>query len=96
MQDRRPWVRDIALYLAGLTRAATVAGPGQWALLSRAGANAAAAALDGKTVAELRASLEGCERDLRLLRRENAQLRTTDGAACDGEARQRSIQGQRA
>jgi hypothetical protein len=73
-----------------------VAGPGQWALLSRAGANTAAAALDGKTVAELRASLAGRERDLRLLRRENALLRTSDDAAGDGEARQRSIQGQRA
>ncbi len=34
MTDRRPWVRDIALYLADLTGDPAVAGPGVWQMLS--------------------------------------------------------------
>jgi hypothetical protein len=74
MADRRPWVRDIALYLADLTRTAAVAGPGQWALLT--GHNTAAATMDTNTIAELRVALEGRDRQLRLMQSENARLRT--------------------
>jgi hypothetical protein len=86
MADRRPWVRDIALYLADLTRSAAVAGPGQWALLTQSGAvgnTAAAAAIDTKTIAELRAGLAERDRDLRLMRSENARLRAADHPASD-------------
>jgi len=78
MEDRRPWVRDIALYLADLTRAAAVAGPGQWALLTQIGAgrDTAGATLDAKTITELRAALTGRDRQLRLMKREIARLRT--------------------
>ena len=79
MEDRRPWVRDIALYLADLTRTAAVAGPGQWALL--AGRDTAAATLDAKTIAELRASLAGRDRQLRLLKLEIARLRAAGETA---------------
>jgi len=75
MEDRRPWVRDIALYLADLTQTATVAGPGQWALLARG--DTAAAAIDAKTIAELRAGLAGRDRQLRLMKSELARLRAT-------------------
>jgi hypothetical protein len=77
MEDRRPWVSDIALYLAALTRTTTVAGPGQWALLTQIGAgrDPVAATLDAKTIAELRAALTGRDRQLRLMQNENARLR---------------------
>jgi glycosyl transferase family 2 len=77
MEDRRPWVRDIALYLADLTRAATISGPGQWALLSQCAANrdSAAAALDAKTISELRAALAQRTRQIHLMRYENTRLR---------------------
>ncbi len=82
MKDRRPWVRDIALYLADLTRAAAVAGPGQWALLTQigTGTGTASATLDAKTIAELRAALEDRDRQLRLMQRETARLRATNPA----------------
>ncbi len=75
MEDRRPWVRDIALYLADLTRSAAVAGPGQWALLT--GGETAASAIDTKTIAELRAGLADSTRHLRLLQSEIARLRAS-------------------
>jgi hypothetical protein len=79
MADRRPWVRDIALYLADLARTATVAGPGQWALRTQGcAANTAAAAIDAKTIAELRAGLAERDRNLRLLRSEVSRLRTAE------------------
>ena len=80
MEDRRPWVSGIALYLADLTRAAAVAGPGQWALLTQIGAgrDPASATLDAKTIAELRTALTGRDRQLRLMQSENARLRTVD------------------
>ena len=83
MTDRRPWACDIALYLADLTRTSTVAGPGQWALLTgNAAAPSPGAAFDAKAMAELRAALAGRERQIRLMRREIAQLRAPrpDGA----------------
>jgi len=82
MEDRRPWVRDIALYLAGLTRTAAVAGPGQWALLTQTGAgrDPEAATLDAKTIAELRAALTGRDRQLRLMQHEIARLRAAGPA----------------
>ena len=82
MEDRRPWVRDIALYLADLTRSAAVAGPGQWALLTQneTGRDAVTAAIDTKTIAELRAGLAGRERQLRLLQSEIIRLRATGPA----------------
>jgi hypothetical protein len=73
LSDRRPWVRDIALYLAELARAPGVARPGQWALL--AGRKAAEAAQEGRRRAELEAALARCDRDLRLALREIACLR---------------------
>jgi hypothetical protein len=75
MEDRRPWVRDIALYLADLTQTATVAGPGQWALLARG--DTAAATIDTKTIAELRAGLADRDRQIRLMKSELARLRAT-------------------
>ncbi|MCZ6523804.1 MAG: glycosyltransferase [Alphaproteobacteria bacterium] len=77
MEDRRPWARDIALYLTDLTRTASVTGPGQWALLARneTGRDSAAAALDAKTIAELRAGLANRDRQLRLMQSEIARLR---------------------
>jgi hypothetical protein len=82
MEDRRPWVSGIALYLADLTRTKAVAGPGQWALLTRIGAgrDPAAATLDAKTITELRSALTGRDRQLRLLQNENARLRATSPA----------------
>jgi hypothetical protein len=75
-------VRDIALYLADLTRAAAVAGPGQWALLTQIGPgpDTASTTLDAKTIAELRAALEDRDRQLRLMQRETARLRATSPA----------------
>ena len=77
MEDRRPWASAIALYLADLTRAAAVAGPGQWALLTQIGAgrDPAGVALDANTIAELRTALAGRERQLRLMKSENTRLR---------------------
>lgn len=72
MADRRPWVRDIALYLADLAARPGVAGPGKWALLS---GSAAATVLDAKTMAEMTAGVEQRDRELRLLRQEVARLR---------------------
>ncbi len=79
LEDRRPWASGIALYLADLTRAAAVAGPGKWALLTQIGAgrDPASAVLDANTIAELRAALTGRERQLRLMQSENARLRAT-------------------
>lgn len=73
LEDRRPWVRDIALYLADLTRNAAVAGPGTWALL--AGHETAESVIEAKSVAELQAALAERDRELRLMRREIAHLR---------------------
>jgi hypothetical protein len=73
MEDRRPWVRDISLYLADLTRSPAVAGPGQWALLTAG--NTATATIDAKTIAELRAGLADGARQLRLMQSEIARLR---------------------
>jgi hypothetical protein len=78
MEDRRPWVRDIALYLADLTQTASVAGPGQWALLARG--DTATATIDTKTIAELRAGLANRDRQLRLMKSELARLRATSPA----------------
>ncbi|HUF86330.1 MAG TPA: glycosyltransferase [Thermohalobaculum sp.] len=72
-EDRRPWARDIALYLADLTRCAAVAGPGKWALL--AGRETAQTVLEAKNIAELQAALADRDRELRLMRREIEQLR---------------------
>jgi len=79
MEDRRPWASDIALYLADLTGAAAVAGPGHWALLTQIGAgrDPEAATLDAKTIAELRSALTRRDRQLRLMQSENAVLRAT-------------------
>lgn len=72
MEDRRPWVRDIALYLADLAASPAVAGPGQWAQL--AGLQAARA-IDTATLAAMREAADRRDRDLRLLRQELAHLR---------------------
>ena len=72
-EDRRPWSRDIALYLADLTRSPEVAGPGTWTLLARG--NRPADAIDGQMVAELHAALARARRQLHLLGAENARLR---------------------
>lgn len=79
LADRRPWARDIALYLADLARAPGVAGPGQWALL--AGRNGAEAAQTARRTAELEAALARRERDLRLALREIACLRGAQAQA---------------
>jgi hypothetical protein len=73
MQDRRPWTRDIALYLADLTRNPGVAGPGQWALLTQG--VGAAPALDTKAMAELQAGLKSRDRQIRLMKAEIDRLR---------------------
>ena len=73
LDDRRPWVRDIALYLADLTRNGRVAGPGTWALL--AGPETADAALEHGRTAELQAALAERDRQLRLMRLEIHRLR---------------------
>lgn len=73
MPDRRPWVRDIALYLRDLTQSGAVAGPGVWRLLaSRPGAEEV---LAGQSLAECRAALDRRERELALMRRQIAELR---------------------
>jgi len=85
LQDRRAWVRDIALYLADLTRDPKVAGPGQWALLTqidhRSDAGSAGAAFAAKTTAELRTALAERDRQLRLMQRELDRLRAEVAAA---------------
>ena len=73
MEDRRPWCRDIALYLSDLTRNARVAGAGTWALLTRGGD--VAGTVDRQAIADLQRSLATQERRLRLLAAENARLR---------------------
>jgi hypothetical protein len=85
LEDRRPWVRDIALYLADLTRSPRVAGPGLWALLTQLenppGAGSAAAAMAAKTAAELHAALAARDRELRLMKVEIDRLRSAEPAA---------------
>jgi hypothetical protein len=72
MTDRRPWVRDIALYLADLAASPTVAGPGQWAQL--AGLRAANT-IDAASMAAMREAADRRDLELRLLRRELSHLR---------------------
>ena len=74
LEDRRPWCRDIALYLADLTRSTAIAGPGKWALLARAGS--AGEAIDRQAIADLQRALAARERQIRLLTTENTRLRT--------------------
>ena len=74
LEDRRPWVRDIALYLADLTRCAPAAGPGIWALL--AGQETAASAMESMSVANLEAAIATRDRELRLMRLELEALRS--------------------
>ena len=78
LEDRRPWVRDIALYLADLARTPAAAGPGKWALL--AGRDTADAALEAKAVAELEAALAARDTELRLMRCEIESLRAAGPA----------------
>lgn len=78
LEDRRPWVRDIARYLADLTRSAAVAGPGKWALL--AGRESAETATAAASIAELQAALAARDRELRLMRLEIAHLRAAQPA----------------
>lgn len=76
LADRRPWVRDIALYLADLARTPAAAGPGKWALL--ADHHSSDAAIGAKSVAELEAALAERERQIRLMRREIDCLRAAE------------------
>jgi len=73
MADRRPWVRDIALYLSDLCANPAAAGPGQWAqLCGRTIANA----IDTSTIAAMREAADRRDLELRLLRQELAHLRS--------------------
>ena len=78
LEDRRPWVRDIALYLSDLARSPGTAGPGKWMLL--AGHETAAARLEAGSIAELEAALAARERELRLMRLEIERLRSAEAA----------------
>ncbi len=72
LEDRRPWARDIALYLAGLTRTAAAAGPGQWLL--HAGRETADTAIEAQNAAELQDAVSARDRQIRLMRLEMARL----------------------
>lgn len=73
LPDRRPWVRDIALYLSDLTQSGSVAGPGLWRLL--ASGRSPAETLAEKSLAECRAELARRDRQIRLMQREVTMLR---------------------
>ena len=76
MEDRRPWVRDIAGHLANLTASGVVAGPGLWSQLAAIGANGRTAGHD-VAVKDLNQALANRDREIRLLRSETARLRAT-------------------
>ncbi len=82
MEDRRPWVSDIAAYLSDLTSNPDVAGPGMWALLNTAGTRPADIAYAQYT-ADLQSALERAESNAALLRQENAQLRNQSNFASE-------------
>lgn len=75
MEDRRPWVRDIAGHLDGLTGAEAAAGPGVWTQLSSRGPTADKA-VTARAVRDLNTALATRDREIRLLRSEAARLRS--------------------
>lgn len=74
MRDRRPWVRDIAGHLDTLARNPDLAPAGLWNLL-RDGARAQGEAVLSTQIGDLDKALEASAREIRILRKENAQLR---------------------
>lgn len=79
MPDRRPWVQDIARYLADLTRTPGIAGAGQWALLTLPEPGPAPPPASG--VDALQDQLRRRDQEIRLLRQELQRLRESGSFA---------------